>query len=343
MIRPLEQLAGGWRRFWFTPEATSTLALFRIAFGLLATAWTLAFIPNLFDFFTPAGIEPGRPKVYPGEWGVLPSPASATVVATVFLFLLLGCLALTVGWYTRIAAVVVWLGVLSVENANTLVGNSGDGLIRNLAFFLIFAPSGVALSVDRWRKHRETFWAFPERAPWALRLVQIQISVGYLSAVWHKVQSELWREGTAVSYALRIEDIARFPAPGFVTRSPVLIEAMTFGTLALELSLGILIWNRVARPWVMTLGVTMHLAIDYAILIGFFSLAMYVSYLSFLRPETASRLILAARDRVRNRPSAVLRRSRAAPRPAAEPATGSQPAAEPAPTSEPAVPERPVG
>lgn len=360
LFRPLDQLALGWRRFWFTPRATSTLGLFRIAFGLLTTAWTLSLLPNLFDFFTPAGIEPGRPKVYPGEWGVLPSPASPTVAAAVLLVLLAGGLALTVGCCSRVAAVVVWLGILSVENANTLVGNSGDGLIRNIAFFLMFAPSGAALSVDRWRRcrkagHPEAFWDFPERAPWALRLVQVQLSVGYLSAVWHKVQSELWRDGTAVSYALRIEDISRFPAPGFITRSPMLIEAMTYGTLALELSLGILIWNRVARPWVMTLGVTLHLGIDYSILIGFFSLAMFVGYLSFLRPENATRLVLGVRNRVRNRPSAVLRRSRAASRPAgsdADPPAGLSPAglsraglsrAEPT-RAEPtrAVPEPPV-
>lgn len=298
MIRPIAQLGAGWRRFWFEPRETSTLALFRIAFGLLATAWTLAFIPNLFDFFGPRGIEPGRPKVYPGEWGIFSAPASPTVVATVFLFLLVGCVALTLGLYTRVAAVIVWVGILSVENANTLIGNSGDGLIRNLAFLLMFAPSGAALSLDRRRKHRDRFWEFPARAPWALRLVQVQLSIGYLSAVWHKVQSELWREGTAVSYALRLEDISRFPTPGFITRSPVLVEAMTFGTLALELSLAILVWNRAARPWVMAAGVSMHLGIDYSILIGFFSLAMFVTYLSFVPAETATRYILAARDRV---------------------------------------------
>jgi hypothetical protein len=81
----------------------------------------------------------------------------------------------------------------------------------------------------------------------------------------------------------------------------MLVEALTFGTLALELSLGILVWNRAARPWVMTFGVLMHLMIDYSILIGFFSLAMFVTYLAFLPAETATRLILATRDRVRER------------------------------------------
>ena len=316
MTGPIRRLGADWQRFWFEPQETSTLALFRIAFGLLTCGWTLSFLPNLFAFFAPDGIEPGRPKSYPGEWGMLTAPASPALIITVFGVLLLATLALTLGLFTRVAAVVVWAGILSVEHANSLVGNSGDGLIRNLAFFLMFAPSGAALSLDRLRRvrpdvspDRGRFWEFPARAPWALRLVQIQLSIGYLSAVWHKVQSELWREGTAVSYAERLADIHRFPVPGFISQSVMLTEAMTFGTLALEASLGILIWNRVARPWVMTAGVSLHLGIDYSILIGFFSFAMFNCYLSFLRPETASRYLLKARDKVAARRARRARRA----------------------------------
>jgi hypothetical protein len=307
MTGPIGRLAAGWQRFWFEPQETSTLALFRIAFGILTFAWTVSFLPNLFAFFSPDGIEPGQPKRYPGEWGVLTAPASPAVIITVFVVLLLATVALTLGLFTRVAAVIVWVGVLSVEHANSLVGNSGDGLIRNLAFFLMFAPSGAALSLDRLRRvrsERDRFWEFPARAPWALRLVQIQLSIGYLSAVWQKVQSELWREGTAVSYAERVQDIHRFPVPGFISQSVMLTEAMTFGTLALEASLAVLIWNRAARPWVMAGGVSLHLGIDYSILIGFFSFAMFVGYLAFLRPENASRYLLKARDKVRVRVTA---------------------------------------
>jgi hypothetical protein len=297
LISPLTQLGSAWRRFWFEPQASSTLALFRIAFGLLTIAWTLSLAPVLFTFYGPDGVAPGSSEKLSGDWGVLPNPASPAMLVLVFGVLLLGSIALTVGLYSRVAAIVVFVGVLSFEHANTLIGNSGDGLIRNLAFYLMLAPSGVALSLDRFRRAREDFWSFPLVAPWALRLVQIQLSIGYLSAVWHKVQSDLWRRGTAVSYAMRLEDIHRFRIPGFITQSAMLTEALTFGTLALELSLAILVWNRAARPWVMTLGVLMHLTIDYSILIGFFSSAMFVTYLAFLRADTAARLILAARDK----------------------------------------------
>ena len=203
-------------------------------------------------------------------------------------------IALTLGLYSRVAALVVFVGVVSFQQRNSLIDNSGDLLIRNLAFFCVLAPTGVALSVDRLRRSRETFWEFPARAPWVLRLVQIELSVGYLSAVWHKVQGAAWRDGTAVAYALRMSDLQRMAAPEVVARSVVLTEALTFGTLALELALGVLVWNRAARPWVMSLGIVMHVMIDSVLVVGFFTFAMLVAYLAFLAPATARRWILGA-------------------------------------------------
>ena len=42
----------------------------------------------------------------------------------------------------------------------------------------------------------------------------------------------------------------------------------------------------------------LHLGIDYAVLVGFFSYAVLVAYIAFIPPESARSLILAARDRL---------------------------------------------
>jgi hypothetical protein len=76
----------------------------------------------------------------------------------------------------------------------------------------------------------------------------------------------------------------------------ILTNVLTFGTLALEFSLGVLVWNRTARPWVLAMGICLHLGIDSSILVGFFSYAMLAAYLSFVPPEKATQCILAARD-----------------------------------------------
>jgi hypothetical protein len=296
MSGPSARLGSAWNQFWFEPQETSTLAVFRIAFGLLATGWTLSLLPNLFAFFGPAGVLPAYPQSGPGAWGLLALSNSEPFVVLVFGMTLLGSLALTVGLRSRIAAVVVFLGILAFTRRNPLVGNSADELMCTLALLCALAPSGAALSLDRLRAAPGRFWEFPARSPWALRLIQIQLSVVYLSAVFQKVEGELWRNGTAVSYALRIIDIHRFATPEFLTNSLVLSGLLTYGTLALELALGVLVWNRTARPWVMALGISMHIGIDLSILVGFFSFAMIVAYIAFVPAETASSRIIGIRD-----------------------------------------------
>jgi hypothetical protein len=298
MSMPLGRLWSGWQRFWFEPQQTSSLALFRIAFGLLATGWTVSLIPYLFDFYGPAGILPRWPSDGQGNWSLLGISNSSVLLVTVFAATLAAAVATTLGFCTRIATVFLWVGIVSFTHRDVFATNSGDGVVRALALFLMLAPAGAALSIDRFREAPGNFWRFPLRAPWALRLVQIQISVGYLSAVWHKSHNALWSNGTAVSYALRMQDIHRLATPAFVTHSAVLINLMTFGTMAVEFSLGVLVWNRAARPYVLVLGVLLHLSIDSSILVGFFSYAMLASYLCFVPSETAARWILAARDAI---------------------------------------------
>lgn len=278
--------AGAWNRFWFEPMSSSTLALFRIAFGALVLLWTLSLSPSLFAFFSQDGILPRQPQFERGAWGVLGVFESDVAVAVVYFVLLLAAVSLTFGFKTRLSAFLVFFCVVSLTRRNPWILNSGDLLIRVLSFYMLFMPAAVALSVDRWLRERRRFWEFPTRPVWPLRLVQIQVSILYLTAVWDKTRGTTWNEGTAVSYAFRIGDLERLPIPPFVEDSLVLANLLTFGTLAIELALGILVWNRKLRPWVLLLGVSLHLGIDYAVRVGFFSYAVLVAYIAFLPPDT---------------------------------------------------------
>jgi uncharacterized membrane protein YphA (DoxX/SURF4 family) len=287
-----------WDRFWFAPVDTSTLALFRIAVATVILSWTLALAPSLYAFYSRDGILPAYP-VYEGTlaWGLIEYfPGNAAV--TLFYFLLLiGSICLLFGFLTRFAAFIVFVCVVSFAHRNPWVLNSGDLLVQVLAFYLILAPAGEALSVDRWLKSGRSFWEFPARSIWPLRLVQVQVSILYVAAVWAKVRGVTWNDGTAVSFALRIGDLQRLPVPGFITDSLVISNLLTFGTLAIELAIGILVWNRILRPWVLLLGVSLHLGIDYSVRVGFFSWAVLVAYIAFIPPDSARSFILAARDR----------------------------------------------
>jgi hypothetical protein len=289
-----DRVRAGWNTFWFRPEPTSTIAVVRIVFGFVAILWTLSQLPTLLTFYGPAGVLPAVPPLGPGAWTLLSVSTSAPVVIGLWAVTLLGAIGVMIGFRTRLATILLFVGVLSFERRDPYILNAGDVLLRTLAFYLVFSPAGAALSVDRWRHAREQFWEFPLRAPWALRLMQIQLSVIYFATLWGKLQGDRWRDGTAVSYALRIDDIHRFATPGFLTDSVVLSEILTFGTLLLELALAILVWNRTLRPWVLALGVSLHVSIAFSIMVGFFTMLMLTLYLAFIPPETARRLILSA-------------------------------------------------
>ncbi len=295
----MTRVVDAWTRFWFDPVETSTFVLFRLAFGLVAVGYTISLAPALFAFYSDDGILPAQPT-YKGTlaWGLLGWFPSDAAVLLFYFLLLLGAIALLVGFQTRVAALVFFVCLISFGRRNPWVLNSGDLLVQVLAFYMLFMPAGLAFSVDRWRKEPRGVWDFPSRAIWPLRLVQVQVSILYIAAVWAKVRGVTWNDGTAVSYAFRIEDISRFPVPDFVTDSLVIANLLTFGTLAVELSIGILVWNRVLRPWVLLLGVGLHLGIDYAVRVGFFSYAVLVAYVAFVPPDAARSFIVGARDRL---------------------------------------------
>ena len=299
----LRSAVAGWRRFWFEPVPTSTLAVVRILVGFTTFAWSLSLAPELFDFFGREGIVTSQPAYEDegsrGSWGVLGIFESDAAALVLLLVTILASAALMLGLFTRIAAILVFVGVMSFERRNPWVFNSGDTLVRILAFYMVLAPAGAALSLDRLRKAKDRFWEFPLRAPWALRLIQIQLSIVYISAVWDKVQGTTWNDGTATSYAFQLFDHERFPLPSFCWESLLLTNLLTFGTLAVELAMGILVWNRAMRPIVMAAGIGLHLGIDYRIRVAFFTFAILTPYVAFVQPERMNRLLIAVRDRVR--------------------------------------------
>lgn len=291
------RLREGSDRFWFAPQSTAPVEVLRIAFGIVATIWMVSLIPVLDPFFGADGVIPPRELPF-GGWTLLTLVQGTPLIWALWLAGLLGALALTVGFQTRVAALLVFVVMMSVTRTAPLAFNAGDALMRLVALYLVLMPAGSAASVDRWRADPQHVWSFPRRAPWALRLAQIQISVIYLSTVWEKAAGQLWRDGTAVSYAVRIGELSRVPVPQFVTDSPLLAELATYGTLAGELAVGILVWNRAARPWVLAVGVLLHLSIELTLAVGFFSMTIVTLYLAFLPPDRAEQVLGWVRDRL---------------------------------------------
>jgi hypothetical protein len=120
--------------------------------------------------------------------------------------------------------------------------------------------------------------------------LQLQLSIVYLASVRWKMAGTAWPDGTAVSYALRLNDMLILPVPQWFIHNAFLMNAATWGAVAVELALGTLVWNRLLRPWVLGAGVLMHTSIMLTMGVGFFTPAVFVLYCAFVSPETIRRV-----------------------------------------------------
>lgn len=294
----MKQLADAWNRFWFREANTSTLGAVRVLFGAVVLAWAISLAPDLFSFFSKHGMVPVAPPC-PHCFNLLDRFPGNHALVVLYGGLLVAAGSLIVGCWSRLSALVVFVAVLSLERRNPFVFNSGDLLIRNFALFLALTPSGASLSVHRWRRARERFWEFPRRPMWALRLMQVQMTLVYGIAVLTKLRGTAWVDGTAVGYVLRLADATRFLEPTAVARSLSLVRLLTYATLCIEATLAVLVWNRRLRSRALVAGLILHACIELTLLVGFFSFALLVGYVAFVPPETMAPLLLSARDRLR--------------------------------------------
>jgi len=156
---------------------------------------------------------------------------------------------------------------------------------------VVLSPCGLLWSLDAAVDRRRGRVRPLRRAPYGMRLLQLELAVGYLLSAWAKSRGTAWRDGTAIARALRIEDLQRFVAPEWLFDQSLLLKLLTWATLAFEASFIVLVWPRRLRLWVLGAGVLLHLSIDVFLDIGFFSLAIFLAYLAFLPPDIAGRVV----------------------------------------------------
>jgi hypothetical protein len=286
----------GWNAFWFGPISARPLAAFRIAFGLLVLAHLVVVAGDAGTWLTNAGYLRGdEPREIAGPWRLSPLQwfhEPATVYA--FLAATAVVTALFVGgWRTRLMAVLMYLGLLSIYQRMFLALSGADGVMICMAFYLMFSPSGAAYSLDARRVARA--WGGPAEpliVPWAQRLMQIQLSIVYFMTAFWKATGKTWSNGTAIYYALGNTEFRRWTFG--LMDWPVALHALTAGVLFFEFALAFLLWFRPTRPFAICGGIALHAGILLTINIPIFGELMVASYLTFLTPAELDAILRAA-------------------------------------------------
>lgn len=299
-----------WERLFFYPRSPLPLGLFRIFYGLCVCATLLLLHSEWLDWYgihawisqpTMAFVEPGlRLNLF--QW--MPQN-NGWIVAFFWIFLAFAVL-LTLGLWTRVSSIVVFLGLVSIDQRNLFITNGGDTFLRVMGFFLMFAPAGAALSLDRLRAVRQG--VAPAKpvlnAPWAQRMMQLQLSWLYLTSFLWKMKGSTWRNGTALYYVLHLQQIQRFPVPLWL-QQPMILKFGCWFALLLEISLATLIWSRTFRYPLLLLGVLFHLMLEYALNLPMIQWDILSAYILFVDPDDLQRVWNAASRHLRWRTNAI--------------------------------------
>ncbi len=274
-----------WDRFWFTPADPLPLAIVRIFAGALL-AWSCAvWLLDADAFFGPHGwLRDGdvwRMNDQPWQWSWFFVASSPTAVRVLLLVTLLAGACLALGLATPLAAVVSLAGFLAAANRTPLTVFGFDDALGMLLIPLAVGPSGAVLSLDR----RLGLTTAPEgpsvAANVALRLVQVHLCVVYFFSGIAKLLGASWWEGTAL-WGAAANSRYRTLDLTWLARHPLLVNALTLGTLFWEVSYPALVWPRLTRRLAIAMGILVHGGIGVAMGMKEFGLAMIAANLAFV-------------------------------------------------------------
>lgn len=280
-----ETISGYWNEFFFAPESMATVGLVRILIGALLLVNIILLFREAQLWYGPNGVL--GYGFYAEEFRLSRFsllaflPASSRSVNIVFTLHLVSALGLLIGLFTPVSAALAFITLTSIHHRNPLSIHGGDTVLRLMCFLIIFANAGHQYSVDSMLFSIDTG---EPQAPWGLRLMQMYIAAGYLKATLWKLTGKYWQNGTAVYYPTQLRIYRRFKLPGFLL-TPFSIRVATYTTLIIELMLGTLIWVDDFRIPVVTLGILLHLGIEFVLNVQLFGWTMMVSLLLFLPAE----------------------------------------------------------
>ncbi len=274
-------------RWIFGFGSATTLGVYRAIFGGLIFINLLMLSIDFQTWFTENGLVPlEAAKIWSTgsvRFGLLQNVTDSRVTLLVFALTTVAALLTTLGLFTRVATIILAVGLVSLHLRNPIILHGGDTLMRVTAIYFAIMPVGAAFSLDRLRAEKR---AGPGGLPkaqislWPQRLIQVQMALMYSTTVWHKCTGVLWLQGIAAWYPPKLTEFNRFPTPAFVDLPPFL-QMATYGTLIVELALASLVFWKPARKWVLLSGILLHAVIEYRFnipLFAFLSVAQYISH-----------------------------------------------------------------
>ena len=242
----------GWNAFFFTPADPTALGVIRLCVGALSVWSVLNLALDLHDtvgadswanadliryYFTTRG----KAAVW-SFWFWVPDrmlwPVWAIYLTLAVLF--------TIGLYTRITAVLLWLAVIGTLQRSPVTIFGFDAVMSTLLFYLVvFGAGGQAVSIDRLLARRRSKKPGPPlptvSANLSLRMIQLHLCLIYASSGLAKLQGPAWWDGSALEYILITPEYRVFDLTWLLYYQSFL-HICTHFVLFLEIIYPVLVW-----------------------------------------------------------------------------------------------------
>jgi antimicrobial peptide system SdpB family protein len=292
----IDMLFNAWNGFFFAPVSVYPIALFRIVFGCVLLLDAIYVYSNAKLYLGPAGLTEYH-RYFKSARGQSMSlflylPGTMKSVHFIMIVHFIAVIMLILGLFTPISVIIAFITTRSIVSRGAHLTNGGDAVAKVMCFLLIFTPCGQALSLDSllFNIPQSTEGTAQMQAPWAQRLMQIQLCFIYFNTMYWKLKGATWRNGTAVYYAVSNEMYRLFKFPDILLNAPM-VKTMTWGVLVLEFVLAPGLWIEELRPWLMASAVLMHLGFMLFLNIHLFSLYMIAALFLFLDASIITSLI----------------------------------------------------
>jgi hypothetical protein len=218
---------------------------------------------------------------WPGFLGLF-GRLGSTGFDVAYLATILVAVLLMVGFWTRASTIVTLFLWVSLYVSNPFVGSGGDAVLRMVLLYLCFTDAGHQWSMDAWLRERRgggrswfPLWFTATLHNTATILIIHQVVMVYVASAFWKVQSQVWRDGTAVYYPLQTDAYSPWhDVFGSVYASAPIIAGATYTAIVVQMFFPVLLIYRPTRFAALILITGMHLGIGVLMGIMYFSLVM---------------------------------------------------------------------
>lgn len=258
--------------------------LMRISLGIWAVYFYVLHWPVRRQLWGPDGFLPFEKFLDASPiLNVFSLSRSPVYFEAIYLLAVTVAVLVVVGYLPRLMVPLHWLMIWSFQERNQLLGDGGDNLMRIVLLFLVLVNTGAYFSLTavrrssrpRWRGHAFRLFESAVRMirpassvvhNFGVLLILAQLGMLYLSTGLYKAMGELWQNGTALYYILRVDEFSWPGVAELIYRNPYLVVLGTYGTVLFEVLFLPSLFNRWTRYVMIAAGVCFHVGI--AMLMG---------------------------------------------------------------------------